>query len=331
MPRNGGPSKQAERSGLSLVKGKLDDDIDALFKLPLADFTSERNALATRLKQSGRASDAELIKTLAKPSISAWAVNQLYWDQRDAFERLLASGQRVRQFQTSGFAGKVSEMRVALDARSEALVHLSDLAASLLRDAGHSQTPDTLRRVSTTLEALSSYASLDDGPTVGRLTQDVDPPGFESLTSFSFGSTTTQPREERPAKKPAAPTKIALAEVKDERKLRKLEETRQAMLAATKLSLQSAKKSLATAQDKAKSVELAQKKAYAEAKETEKRRREAEAHFKKATAMAEDAAERSESISAEVDTAEAQVAEAKRAFEKASKELDSLLREAARS
>jgi hypothetical protein len=326
MPKNGGPNKQTERAGLSLVKGKLDDDIDALFKLPLADFTNERNALAKRLKQSGRAGDAELIKTLAKPPISAWAVNQLYWNERDAFEKLLASGQSVRQFQTSGFAGRVSEMRVALDARSAALAHLSELATSLLSDAGHSPTLDTLRRVSTTLEALSSFASLDDGPTLGRLTQDVDPPGFESLTSFSFGTTTPPRKEEHPAKKATAPAKIALAEVKDDRKLRKLEETRQAMVAAAKLSLQATKKSLATAQEKANSLEVVQKKAYAEAKEAEKRRREAEAQLKKATAIAEEAAERSESISAEVSEAAAQVAVAKRAFEKASKELDSLLR-----
>jgi hypothetical protein len=323
MPKNGGPGKKTERSGLSLVKGKLDEDIEALFKLPLADFTGQRNALATRLKQAGRANDANLIKALIKPSISAWTVNQLYWDQRDAFEKLLATGQRVRQFQTSGFAGKVSEMRVALDARSEALVQLTDLASSLLGDAGHSPTPDTLRRVSTTLEALSSFASLDDGPTLGRLTQDVDPPGFESLTSFSFGNQTTQ-RKDEPAKKAVTSPKLVVAEARDERKLRKLEETRQALLAGLKLSQQSAKKALAEAEARVRSLDVALKKAYAEAKEAEKRRREAEANLKKATSIAEDATERSESISAEVDAAAAQVAEAKRAFEKASKELESL-------
>jgi len=53
-----------------------------------------------------------------------------------------------------------------------------------LRDAGHSPTPDTLRRVVTTLEALSAYALLPNGPTPGRLSQDVDPPSFESLASL---------------------------------------------------------------------------------------------------------------------------------------------------
>ena len=74
------------------MKSKLEDDIDALFKLPLAEFTSERNTLAARLKKEGRRNDADRVKLLAKPSISAWAVNQLYWDHREAFDQLMASG-----------------------------------------------------------------------------------------------------------------------------------------------------------------------------------------------------------------------------------------------
>lgn len=50
---------------------KLNDDVDALFKLPLAEFIDARNTLARQLKQSGRADDANLVKTVAKPSVSA--------------------------------------------------------------------------------------------------------------------------------------------------------------------------------------------------------------------------------------------------------------------
>src|SRR5262245_20943646 len=133
--------------------GKLADEVDALFKLSLAEFTGERNALAARLKQYGRTDDANLVKALTKPSISAWAVNQLYWEYPDEFEELLAAGQRFRRAQASGSA-KVADMRSSLDARRNSLSHLSDLAASLLSDAGHSPTPDTLRRIATTLEAM---------------------------------------------------------------------------------------------------------------------------------------------------------------------------------
>src|SRR3989442_10866841 len=93
---------------------KLDDDIDALFKLPLTEFVGARKALAARLKQNGLVSEAEGVKALAKPSISAWTVNQLYWRHREAFDELIATGQRFRKAQTSG---KMVNMREALDAR----------------------------------------------------------------------------------------------------------------------------------------------------------------------------------------------------------------------
>src|SRR2546425_10996882 len=141
---------------------KLDDDIDALFKLPLTEFVGARKALAARLKQNGLVSEAEGVKALAKPSISAWTVNQLYWRHREAFDELIATGQRFRKAQTSG---KMVNMREARDARREALSRLSDLATEALRDAGHNPSLDTLRRIATTLEALSAYTSLSDGPT----------------------------------------------------------------------------------------------------------------------------------------------------------------------
>lgn len=76
------------------TKGKPEDDVDALFRLPLAEFTGARNALAAKLKKSGRGDEAVRVKALAKPSISAWAVNQLYWNHREAFDRLIASAER---------------------------------------------------------------------------------------------------------------------------------------------------------------------------------------------------------------------------------------------
>ena len=34
------------------TKGKLEDDVDALFRLPLSEFTGARNTLAAQLKKS---------------------------------------------------------------------------------------------------------------------------------------------------------------------------------------------------------------------------------------------------------------------------------------
>lgn len=76
-------------------------DIDALFQLPVDEFTSARNALANRLKAAGRADAASRVKALPKPPLSAWAVNQLYWRHRTAFDALLAAGDRLRRAQAT--------------------------------------------------------------------------------------------------------------------------------------------------------------------------------------------------------------------------------------
>ena len=293
------------------TSGKLNDDVDELFKLPLAEFTDARNTLAKQLKLNGRANDANLVKSLTKPSVSAWTVNQLYWHHREEFDILLAAGQRFRKAQTSG---KIADMRGSLEARREALSELSDLATSLLQDAGHSATPDTIHRITTTLEAISAYASLSDGPTLGRLSQDVDPPGFESLASFvpSAGAS----KVTASAKKPIAASDA-----------RQLEQSRQVKIAAAKVSLQAAKKALADARVRVQSLESVKKTAYADVKQAEKQLREAEERFKKARAASEAASHRSKSVLAQAEDATKAVEDAKRAVEKATKELESMFRE----
>src|SRR5882724_339658 len=334
MVKNSGKRDTNEDRNVSETKRKLEDDVDALFRLPLAEFTASRNTLAARLRKSGRgdiAGEADRVKGLVKPSISAWAVNQLYWNHRDAFARLIATGERFRKAQASGLARKVADMRGALDARREALAHLSDLATESLRNAGHSPTPETIHRITTTLEAISAYVSLPDASRPGRLTHDVDPPGFESLASFIPGAGMTQLTEE-PARVTSS-QKSSRAATSTQRKTasagdaRKLEETRQARTAAAKASLQEAKRLLTDARARAQSLEAAQKKAYAQAKDAEKHRREAEERFEKARAASEDAARRARSIAAEVEEAAKVVEDAKGTVENASKELELAFRE----
>ena len=123
--------------------------------------------LQGQLKKSGSADEADFVKSLGKPSVTAWAVNQLYWKHRNAFDRLIATGERFRQVQTSRTARKIADMREALDARRQELSTLSDLATALLSDAGHNASLDTIHRITTTLEAMSAYASHPDGPPAG--------------------------------------------------------------------------------------------------------------------------------------------------------------------
>jgi len=160
------------------------DDIDALFKLPLGEFTAARNALAAELKKAGRQAEASEVKVLVKPSASAWVVNQLYWRHRRSFDRLIDAGERLRRAHAAKLTGDA--VREPVNARREVMAELLALAEGTLRGGNHNVTRDLTRRVTATLEALSSYASLPGAPVAGRLTDDLEPPGFEAVAQIQL-------------------------------------------------------------------------------------------------------------------------------------------------
>ena len=289
-----------EKSHETEPANNTQDEIDALFKLPLAEFTPGRNALATLLKKGGRREEAERVKALAKPPISAWAVNQLYWQHRETFDRLVDAGQRF--LQASKAAGK-NEITEAGNARQKVLTELSRLAAAVLLDAGNSVTPELMRRITTTLEAISVYASFADS-SPGCLTHDLDPPGFEALAGLipqkkvSVQTSTPSPKPADTAQR----TKIVLAEQ----------------------ALANAEREMNDAQMKARSAESSLKRAAATAKDADQDRREAEERLKRAIAISEEAEQRVRGAAEEVKNAARAVEDAERALKKASDELQSL-------
>jgi len=194
----------------------VESDIDDLFQLPLAEFTAARNALAARLKKSGQIDEASRVKAMSKPPVSAWTVNQLYWQHREAFDTLMRAGEQVVKTHASQLAGKAADTRAPLAARREALATLSRLAETLLRDSGHNPAPDTIRRIATTLEALSSHASMPNPPHLGRLSEDLDPPGFESFAGLVPGT----PKMKAPASAPARASLEAAERVLQETRAR---------------------------------------------------------------------------------------------------------------
>ncbi|RYZ07765.1 MAG: hypothetical protein EOO73_10560 [Myxococcales bacterium] len=146
-----------------------DDAVTALYRAPFADFVAERKRLAAELKATGDKDGSARLAKLARPPVSAWAVNQLWWEARDDFEQLIAVAARVK-----------SGDRDASKAHRTQLTKLRDQAAELLRGAGNAAAEATLRRVTTTLSAIAAQG--DFGPDApGALSADRDPPGFEAL------------------------------------------------------------------------------------------------------------------------------------------------------
>jgi hypothetical protein len=306
----------------------IDAELDALFQLPLAEFTAARNTLAARVKKAGQADVAEQIKALPKPSVPAWTVNQLFFRKRGEFDRLIATGERFRQAQASHLAGKPTDIRGPLEARRAALASLSKLAAATLRQAGNSPTPDTMRRITTTLEALSTYGALPDAPRGGRLTDDVDPPGFETLAALvpriGKSSGGSGPSRVIPFQHKARPPRPARKKSSTEDDARREAAERKERLAAARALVQESERTLRDARRDAQKAEEALKKAAARAKESEKEKSEAEKRLEKAAGEFEEARQQARRVAAEAEEAAQAVEDAERALDKAERELKEL-------
>lgn len=160
-----------------------DPEIDALFQLPLAEFIAARNQAAARLRAGGAAAEAARVKALAKPSAAAWAVNQLYWTERSTFDALIDAGNGLRAAQRAGDAPEA--IREAMRRRRDCLGAAAKRAEALLAAHGHGAATATVLRIASTLEALAS--SEDPGSLAGRLSTDLDAPGFDALAGLTLG------------------------------------------------------------------------------------------------------------------------------------------------
>ena len=283
--------------------------------MPLPEFTAARNALATKLKQTGDNDAANRVKTLAKPSISAWVANQLYWRNRKAFDRLLSAGDEFRKAQMAQLSGKAADLRPSLDARREALAELSKDAAATLRDAGHPASPDTMRRITTTLEALATYGEQPDAPRPGRLTSDVDPPGFEALAALvPRGGDRVGHRHAAPRVIPFGPKPEAAPRSNDGAGAgSRREAERRARRAEARAALREANRNLADARKTAERARTAMKHAAARAKSAEKAKADLESRIEKATADLEAARQEARRVAAQAEEAAQAVDDAERA------------------
>ncbi len=268
-------------------------DVDALFKLPLGEFTAARNALSAQLKKAGRQQEAAEVKGLTKPSVSAWAVNQLYWRHRKLFDRLLDAGERVRRAQLTG-----GSTREPIDARRAVGAELAGIAEALLLGGNCGATRDLLRRVTATLEALASYHSLPNAPVAGRLIDDVEPPGFDAVAGLLA-----------PAAKPPRRTDKANApKQRDDGEGKRL-------LAAGKAAVREAERTLDRARRQAERAATELDLTAARAKSLEAQRVQLERKADLAAQAAAEAAERARKAAAGASEATAEADSAERALE----------------
>jgi len=151
----------------------LENELDRLYGLPPAEFTSARESLAKKLRADGDGAEAARVKTLRKPTAAAAVVNRLARDERMNVRALLTAGERLRDAQASLLRGGPP------DAVHKAANDERKAIAALLRAARKDSPGDAvLRRVEETLRAAAVDEEARRLLELGRLTRELEPVGF---------------------------------------------------------------------------------------------------------------------------------------------------------
>ena len=157
---------------------KIDPKIDALFQLPLDEFTQKRNALAKELAGESK----KQVKFLTKPPLPIWAVNQLYWHDRPTYNALIDASEKLRTAHRSllsGLSGPKADIRKAEHVHRAALAKAVSKTIALLEQSQEHISDAARETLGKALAALPT----DEAP--GRLTRAPEAAGFSLLTGLT--------------------------------------------------------------------------------------------------------------------------------------------------
>jgi len=187
---------------MSLSISELEAAIDRLYQGPIAEFTQARNALAAECKAAGDKDGAARVKELTKPSAVAWAVNQLYWRDRERFDALVVAMAQLAAAQREALGGGgAAALKDATRRKVERLQAAARAAERRLVASGAAGGPAVVQRLSATLEALATpRLPGTTAPTPGRLVTELQPAGFD--VALGLGGLDLPPVPARAARGP---------------------------------------------------------------------------------------------------------------------------------
>ena len=290
-----------------MASRRLETEIDQLYQLPLGEFTAARNNLA---RTAG--GDAAEVRKLAKPPIAAWAVNQLYWKRRDIYDALIEASTAVRKTHKTILGGRHADLREPAREHDEALDAALKATLAILEDTGHPPSDATRQTILTTLRALPSTV------TPGRLTDTLQPGGFEMLAGLSIagGGGVIRPKPIVKAEPPARTEPVRKA---------RTDESRADAAKAEALRAESAK-GLREAEQNARREEFEAMRTTREAERAVRQLEKARASLDAAQKALDEAESTAEEAARQREAAGRRAKEADRALEKARNHHDAILR-----
>jgi hypothetical protein len=220
-----------------------------LYGLPLDRFTPERGALAKALRGEGRREEAASVAKLRKPSVAAWAVNQLVRTQARQVKALFEAGDALQRAQSELLAGRgdAGAMREAGERERASVQELTAVARGLLSSEGHELSQLTLDRVSDTLHAAAfdedARAKVREGCLEKEL-RHVGLGGFGALTGplpELKPKPKPKPKEEKQKQKRDRPKPQPKADPAEAQKARQREAARKALAETRRLAERAAR------------------------------------------------------------------------------------------
>jgi len=171
-----------------------DERIDALFAGPAEGFVAARDALVKELKAQGEKDLAAEVKALRRPTVAAWAVNQVARTAKKDVAQLLQIGDRLRDAHDALLEGRGDAgIRDATAERRKLVAKLTKRAVALLGAGGDAQA----EAITHTFDAAVADPEAGMAVREGRLSKELEAPsGFGG--GLIFGSAPITPSSARP-------------------------------------------------------------------------------------------------------------------------------------
>ncbi len=177
---------------------------DELYGLSPAEFTAARDERARQARAAGQRDEAAAIKKLARPTASAWLVNQLARTAPNEIARLIAVGTALEDAQRNLVGERLRELSTE---RRQVINELLPHATDISRQAGQPASAVTMGEVRATLEAALADAGARAAVRSGRLTKAL---AYAGLGEVDVSAAVALPAEQTPAgQKPAKRTQRA--------------------------------------------------------------------------------------------------------------------------
>ncbi len=175
----------------------LADVADELYGLTPAEFTAARDERARQVRAAGQRDEAAAIKKLARPTASAWLVNQLVRTALEPMSRLYELGEELQEAQRTLAGDRMRELSVQ---RRQVINDLLPAASDLAAGTDQPASAAVLGEVRATLEAALADADARAAVRSGRLTKALAYAGLGEVDLSAALSVAAQPRTVRSAK-----------------------------------------------------------------------------------------------------------------------------------